>query len=448
MKELPILIKRIKDFFVKLYVRDIISTSFLTILARGAGFLIPIYIGAWFGVNIYTDLFFFAFGIALFIINMLIPAVENIIVPFVAETNNEGSDVGAFLGAVIAVMTPMAIVALGVLLTILDPALHFMTRFNDYSIKLIVTFIVRISPFIILSLWSGVITGGLNAFGKFSNPAFSPAYRNLLVLLVVYCFKDAVSLNAIIAGYIAGESIRLLILLDTVKNTGVFRLSFSFTMLEKVKNFLKIAFFQTAGLAILGFNPIIDKMVASWTGPGSVSVLFYADRLFYAPITLGTFGVSVVLLSGWSRMYYQTKDIKKMFSTFRKTTVFLGIISLALTVVLCGFSDQITRVIYGSGMMEKSRLDNISSCFFYYTLGLLPSILAVIIVQIYQVIKKTKVLMYWAMLSVFLNLLLDIVLIRLMGIKGVALATTIATFLGVSFLYINLSRETVRDETI
>jgi peptidoglycan biosynthesis protein MviN/MurJ (putative lipid II flippase) len=143
-------------------------------------------------------------------------------------------------------------------------------------------------------------------------------------------------------------------------------------------------------------------MVASWTGPGSVSVLFYADRLFYAPITLGTFGVSVVLLSGWSRMYYQTKDIKKMFSTFRKTTVFLGIISLALTVVLCGFSDQITRVIYGSGMMEKSRLDNISSCFFYYTLGLLPSILAVIIVQIYQVIKKTKVLMYWAMLSVFL----------------------------------------------
>ncbi|HIJ53334.1 MAG TPA: hypothetical protein HPP66_09295 [Planctomycetes bacterium] len=94
--------KIISEFYKRPLVRDTIKTTIWSTVGKAAGFLIPFFIAAWFGISSETDAFFFAYGLILFLSGIFAPVVESVIVPYIAEARTNNEDVGRFVGNILA----------------------------------------------------------------------------------------------------------------------------------------------------------------------------------------------------------------------------------------------------------------------------------------------------------------------------------------------------------
>lgn len=422
-------------------IRDTSTTTLWSVLGKGIGFLIPFFIAAWFGATAETDIFFFAYGIILFIAGILIPLAESIIVPYIAEARSDGRDVGKFIGGILETGTIGIIILTGLLILFIKPLLYLITDFDEKSLRLAYLLLAETSPLIIFSAWSSVFAAGLNAYRKFKLPALSPAFRALVNLAVIFIFKNRLGVHAIAIGYVAGEIVRLLILCFAVYRFRLFTIAFSIRTDPKLKEFFRIASYQAIALVALGLNPVVDRAMASWLSTGNISVLYYADRLYFIPVTIGVSGLSVVLLSGWSKLYYTHRKAELLRSDFSKIAKRLIPAAVFATVFLCLLSGIIVLLVYGRSKLSWEALLGVRQTFVFYALGLTPYFLGMLTIRFYQVLKDTRILMKWAIFSVAANVLCNLILMRYMGVAGLALSTTIVCAIGSLYLYLKLPVE-------
>lgn len=406
--------------------RDTLTTTFFSTAGKSVAFLVPFFIAAWFGVTAETDAFFFAYGLILFISGVFAPVVESVIVPYIAEARAKGNDVGRFVGNVLGVSGLSLLVLSAALLTVMKPALALGTRFDAETLNLVFRLLVETSPLFILLVWTSVLAGTLNAHKKFVFPALSPGFRAIIILGLIFIFKDAYGVHAIALGYVAGEVIRLIILVGVCKQTDLFRIRFFLSLEPTLGEFSKTAAFQIIGMVAVGLNPIVDKAMASWVGKGSVSILHYADRLYMIPITFITTGLMVTLLSHWSERYYEWGR-QGLNNDVKKTLKIVGLAALLITVFLVLIHKSLVHLAYGRGAFDSARLPEIGWVWVCYLLGFIPYMIGWVYVRAHLVLKNTRILMINAFYLFGLNILLNFLLMRFLGVAGIALATTFAS---------------------
>ena len=414
-------------------VRDTVTTTFLSILGKGIGFLIPFFIAAWFGVTDETDSFFFAFGLILFLIQMFSPAVENVIVPFIASATANNEDVGEFLGRTLGISAVGLSLLTTLFLIVAGPVLSILTKFSPTELSLIQSILIETSPLVVLLVWTAILSGTFNAYKIFSIPALSPACRAIVTIGFIFALKDTIGIHAIAWGYVAGEIVRLGILLFLLKRLKLFRLKFSIRWDEKLSYFLKTSSYQIIGLSVLSFTPIINQTMASWLGTGNVSLLSYANRLYFIPTTLMASGLMVTVLSHWSTEYQTGGDLLLKRNVLKAIRV-VGVISLLLTISLFLAKDFVVSIVYGYGKFPKEEMHDVAQLFGFLLLGLTPYLLSLLYSKAFLTLKNTKVLLLTALVTVIGTLVLNMVFMRILGIMGIALAASTVTVLSLAIL--------------
>lgn len=408
-------------------IKDTIWVSILGVGGKSIGFLIPFFIAAWFGINAQTDAFFFAYGIILFFAGILSPVVESVIVPYIVEARNNKRDIASFTGSILSLSGIGLAAVLILFLLISRPFLHLITRFDLQTIDLVYYLLIEISPLVILLVWTSILAGTLNAYKRFTIPSLSPIFRAIVCLIIIFSLKGMLGVHSITLGYLTGEIIRLIILFWACGSLLSLKLQWVFRLTPEVKDFLVKGFYQTFGMAIRGLNPLVDKTMASWLSVGSVSVLHYADRLFMIPVTIATSGLMITILSHWSEIFYsQNQDM----STLKKEIEWaIKIITLPLLIVTIGLilmSEPIVNIVFSNGMFDSARLPELRWTWICYMLGLPGYIIGLVYVRAYLVLKMTRQLMEIAFLTVIVNVLLNFILMYYLGVKGIALSTTIS----------------------
>ena len=214
-----------------------------------------------------------------------------------------------------------------------------------------------------------------------------------------------------------------------------FKLSISIN--PKLKEFLKISSYQIFGMLILSFNPLVDKAMASWLAPGSISVLEYANRIYQIPIILISTGFFTVLLSHWSETFYSQGEV-----VFKKKVIdvakIVGLASVVCCVLLLLFSHPIVRLVYGHGKFPEQYFSTITNVLILYLLGLAPTVLGLVFTRAHLVFKNTKTLMILGAFNFFMNILFNFALIKPFGIYGLALSTAFTYSIITICLYITL----------
>ena len=415
--------------------KDIIITTGWSILGKAAGFLIPFFIAAWFGVSSATDAFFFAYGLTFCLSSIFAPVVESVIVPFIAEIKaKDETEVRTFLGNTLIVgIVGLALLG-GLFIVISRPLLGYVTSFSQESLKLIFWLFVETMPLLVLIVGTSLLSGALNAYKVFWLPAISPAFRAVIILFVVLIFKDKIGVHSIAIGYVAGEVFRLLILLNEVTKRRILSFNISIELNPKFFKFIKTSFYQVIGTVVLAFNPIVDKTMGSWLGPGNVSILEYADRLYQIPSTLIGYGLFVVLLSHWSDEFYQGNEgvfMQKVIYTAK----LVGILTLSLSFILFLMRQPLVNLVYGHGDFPVQYLSLVAAVWSLYLIGLAPTIVGLVFVRAHIVEKNTKFLMVIGIINFILNIILNLLLIRPIGVFGLALSTTITYSISAAILF-------------
>ena len=405
---------------------DTITTTGWSSAGKVVGFFIPFFIAAWFGLSDETDAFFFVYGLILFFSGIFTTVVENVIVPYIAEARVKNEDVGRFVGKII-VVSGIGLVALtGCLFLVMRPILSLITRFDPHTLNLVFRLLMETAPLILLLTWTSIIAGSLNAYQKFTFPAVSPGFRALVILIVIFAWKETMGVHAIPLGYVVGEFVRLMILTGVMIRLNLFKLSFSFKFSPKLKEFLRTASYQTIGMVALALNPIVDKVMASWLVEGSVSVLHYAERLYLIPVNFLTAGLMVTLLSHWSLMYYESGR-GKLRAHVKKAVRVVGIITLPVLILFVVLHQPLVKLAFGRGVFDQTRLPQVGWAFVSYLLGVVPYLGGIIYFRAHLTLKNTKVLMYCGFYRCVLNIILNFFLMRVFSTSGIALSTSLTS---------------------
>lgn len=419
---------------------DTITTTILSTFGKGAGFLMPFFVAVWFGATAETDAFFYAYGLIVFMAVIFSPVVESLIVPFIAEARAKNEDVGAFVGKVLGTTLAILPVLSAAFLFFIKPALPLISRFSSEGIDLIFVILLESLPLAFLLVWTSVLSGTLNAYKIFGVPAISPAFRAIATLSFIFFFKDSMGVHSIALGYVAGEAVRLAILFVILGRVKKLRLMLSFGWDRKFMDFIKTSSYQMIGISVLAFVSLINKTMASWLGPGNVTLYEYAERLFMITVTFATSGFFPAVLSHWSADFYGIKEGLNDFRVkVRKTAVVAFFAGLLIFAVFMLLENPLIGFVYGRGSISEESMKLIGMVFTGFLAGIVPYLFGSVFIRAHLVLKNTRFIMRLSVLNCFLSVVLNYLLLRIIGLSGIAISTSLNSAIMAVFLLFSFS---------
>ncbi len=426
---------KIKLLLNNRFVSDTITTTLWSNIGRGMGFLVPFFIAYWFGISGETDVFFFAYGVILFVSGVFAPVVEGLLIPYIVEIDIAKRNSVQFVNHLIT-KSAIWIAIFSVFFVCTVPfALRLAAKFTPSSLKLLTILLLEITPLLLLLSWTSILSGFFNAKKLFIFPALSPAIRAIVNLIVICALKNRIGIHSVAIGYVLGETVRFLVLFIAAKmNNYHIRLTLAHEPL--ITQFMGKMAYQSVSMAVVGFLPIINKFFASWLQQGSISILEYADRVYIIPITFLSSGLMVTLLSHFSDKYYEYGK-KKLVTLVNKAAVGTAILTIPLTLILMALSGKIAYLIYGHGAFDLSKINDVGVVLFFNFMGLTPYMLGIIFVRAHLAIKNTPILMNGALLNIIANCCFVAILIRFLGIRGIAISVFLVSVINAIFLAYN-----------
>ncbi len=284
--------------------------------------------------------------------------------------------------------------------------------------------------------------GILNSLGHFLAPALAPCILNITLIASALAGKY-LNINIAIAlsyGVLLAGLGQFLLQLPFLKK-------YNFSIFGKidlkhqgVKLLFKMMLPSIYGAAVYQLNIMLNTLLASFLESGSVSYLYYADRLVQFPLGIFGVAVSVAALPDLSELSSK-KDIQGFKNILNKSIYFLLFICLPASAGLIGLSYPIIEVLFKRGAFNSDSVQATSLCLIGYSLGLPAfSLIRTLISSLYS-LKDTKTPAYIATVCLFVNLIFGIVLMQRLSYFGLALAVSISSWTNVILLYIALNKK-------
>ncbi|MCM8775160.1 MAG: polysaccharide biosynthesis C-terminal domain-containing protein [Candidatus Omnitrophica bacterium] len=414
--------------------REAVSTSIFSILGKGVSLVIPFFIGAWFGTTAETDAFFLAYSLLIFVAATVGSIFETLLVPFVSDIRTRSDDVGLFIGNLIVRSTIYLFTILLFLLVLVRPLITQTTQFSGETIHLVWTLVLEMVAVVVFLTWTSILNGALNCYRVFFVSAVSPGIRSVTVICAAFFLKDHLGIHALPLGYVLGEALRFFVgFYFFAKKIGSVHLTTRRTAIE-MRPFLKSFIPQSAGLVFINLMMVVDQIMASWVGPGSLSIYAYADRLYTIPYFLIATGVVPVVFSYWADAFsrssadFSWQKIRGVMTDLTVLTVFFSI----LIVLLQG---SISRFAFGRGVFPDSELHTVGGLLALLGMGFPFQVLNLLCVRVLIIYKCNIFYMAVGFLRLVLDVILNYLFMIFMGIYGIALSTSLLNLISAVVLY-------------
>ncbi|MEC8147433.1 MAG: murein biosynthesis integral membrane protein MurJ [Pseudomonadota bacterium] len=430
----------------------------MTLLSRLLGYLRDMLIARLFGASIYTDAFFIAFKIPnLFRRFFAEGAFSTAFIPVLTEyheTRNK-NNLNLFLDSQISALIVILglVVGFGIILApfviiIFAPGFEQDSERYQLSVGLLrITF-----PYLIFISLTAFFASILNVFGRFAIAAFTPALLNICMILAAIFLSPffSVPVYSLAVGVFIGGVLQL-----TLQYFSVRRLGFRVTIRsgfehEGVKKVFKLMVPGILGGSVAQLNILIDSIIASFLTAGSISWLYYSDRVIELP--LGVFGIALAtaILPSLSK-FAISAEFEKFDAAVKHSinwTLFLGIPS---TVGIILLAEPIVVSLFQYGEMTIFDVEQCTKSLRAYALGLPAFILIKVLAAAYFARKDMLTPVKFAVVALILNTILNVVFMNYFGHVGLALATSIAAWLNAMLLFVclKISENTINgDEKI
>ena len=413
----------------------------MTLVSRILGFMRDMIIARLVGAGIAADAFFVAFKIPnLFRRLFAEGAFSQAFIPVLTEYKSTGDQdrvidlVGATAGALALVL--FGVVTLGILAAPYFIAV-FAPGFTQDAVRWdLATLLLRITfPYLLFISITALFGSLLNTYGRFAIPAVTPALLNIaLIVAAVFAaprFDEPVVALAI--GVFAGGLLQFAMQFAAVLRLGVLRrLSFGFAH-PGVRQILKLMAPAIFGVSVAQINLMIDTMIASLLETGSISWLYYSDRLVEFP--LGVFGIALatVVLPSLSRHHAggRSENFSATLDWALKLTL---LISLPAACALALLAQPMLSALFQYGQLVERDVVMAGRSLVAYSAGLTAFILVKILAPGYFARQDTKTPVKIGIIAMVTNVALNLILVWPLAHAGLALATSLSAFLNAGLL--------------
>jgi putative peptidoglycan lipid II flippase len=431
------------------------SVGIATILSRILGFVRDVVLARMFGASGATDAFFLAFKIPNFLRRLFAEGSFSLaFVPVLSELRNAGDrralrefvdHVAGTLAAFLLVLTALGIIAAPLVLAVFAPgwALEGRPEFELSTQMLRITF-----PYILFISLTALAGGILNSFERFWVPALTPILLNLSLIgcALLLSGRLEVPVMALAWGVLLAGFLQLLVQVPALMRLGLLPRPRWGWQHSGVRRVLRLMIPTLVGSSAAQVNLLLDSIIATFLVAGSVSWLYYSDRLLEFP--LGVFGVALatVILPNLSRKH--AAQTAAAFSDTLDWALRLAVlITLPAAVGLAVLAGPILVTLFQYGQFEAHDVHMSALSLMAYSLGL-PAFIAVkVLAPGYFARQDTRTPVKYSLISMGANVLLNLAFVGCLlwvGFAGphagLALASAVSAMLNASLLYLGLRR--------
>lgn len=349
----------------------------MTLISRILGFARDVVLARWFGAGWAMDAFVVAFKIPNFLRRLFAEGSFSLaFVPVLNEYKEKGdhaalrslidATTGALLG-VLMVLTVLGIWGAGWVIRLFAPG--FM---EDPAQLALATEMLRITfPYLLLIALTALAGGILNTLGRFSLPAITPALLNISMITAAVAFSQYFDppIKALAWGVLIAGVLQLAVQLPALFRHRVLPRPWPDFSHPGVRRILRLMVPTLFGSSVAQINLLLDTLIASLLMVGSISWLYYADRLMEFP--LGLFGValSTVILPTLSRLHAR-EDTDAFHSTLNWALWMGWVIGLPAAVGLAMLAGPTITTLFNYGAFTETDVRMASWALVAYCVGL------------------------------------------------------------------------------
>lgn len=422
--------------------RTLATVSSLTLLSRALGFLRDFVIARTFGAGMLTDAFFVAFRLPNLLRRLFAEgAFSQAFVPLLAEYRNR-SEAEATRQLVDRVATALFLIVL--LVAILGvagaPMLVYVSApgyaADTEKFALTVTLTRITFPYILFMALVAMAAGILNTWARFALPAFTPVLLNItfigMALLAAPYFDPPVL--ALAWAVFLGGLLQLAIQLPALQRIGMLpRLDFAPND-PGVRRILKLMAPAILGVSVAQISLLINTIFASFLVSGSVSWLYYADRLMEFPAGLLGAALGTILLPSLSRAHASENpgEFSALLDWGLKLTFLL---TLPATVGLAVLGVPLIATLFQHGAFTSSDVLQTREALTAYSIGLIGLILVKVLAPGFYARQDIRTPVKVALLTLAATQAMNLIFIGPLKHAGLALAIGLASCLNASLLF-------------
>lgn len=413
----------------------------ITIVSKILGFGREIVLSYVYGASSITDAYLISKTIPLTIFAFVSSGVATGFVPMYSRIRKEYGQLSAnqFTSNLSNFLLLLASLIVVIVLVFTQPIVKlFATGFTGETLEMAVNF-TRITIFgVYFTAMLHVFTGYLRVHENYIAPALIGLPMNIIIIGSLF-ISTGTSIYVIAVGSVIATASQLVILLPYIRKVGYHYKPIIDFKDEHLKTMVLIALPIIAGASVNQINILIDRTLASGIAVGGISALNYANRLNDFVQGLFVASITTVMYPMISKMAAED-NLKGLKSTISEAISIISLLVIPATVGAMIFSEEIVSLLFGRGAFTLEAIKMTGAALFYYSIGMIAFGLRDILSRAFYALQDTKTPMINASIAVVINIVLNIILSKYLGIGGLALATSISAIIGTGLLFITLRR--------
>ncbi len=422
----------------------------MTLISRILGFMRDAIIARAFGAGIYTDAFFVAFKLPNLLRRLFAEgAFSQAFVPILAEyKTRRGHDatrdlvdhVATLLALILLGVSLIGILAAPVVIYISAPGFAATPEKFDITVQLL----RWIFPYIFFISLVSLAGGILNTYSKFSIPAFTPALLNLSFIGCALWLAPHMHppVMALAVAVLLGGLLQLGFQLPFLVKIGLlprFRLNLKDEGVWRIMKLMGPAVF---GVSIAQISLLINTIFASFLETGSVSWLYYADRLMEFPTGMLGVALGTILLPSLAKHY--SDDSPEKFSSLLDWGLRLTLmLALPAALALAILAVPLISTLFYYGKFSAHDLWMTREALVAYSAGLLGLIMVKVLAPGFYARQNIRTPVKIAIFTLFATQLMNLAFVWKLQHAGLALAIGLGACINAALLYYHLRRHQI-----
>jgi len=420
-----------------------ILITLITFLSKLSGFIRDVILASSFGTTLNSDAFIMAQSIIGVFTGLVLAALGTTFIPVMSDylLYKSKDETKKFINVVYTVSIGLTIIIciLGMIFTKQLVGL-FAPSFSLVAHDLTVQLMWIMLPTIVLTTLVTLNNAKLQNHGKYLVSAAIGFPMNFIMIITMLFFTDSFGIQGLSIALVIGTLLQPLLQMPFTRKLGYpYKLQIDF----KEDGLRRIGILIVPiliGTGIQQINTMVDRILASGLAEGSIAALTFSNRL--GVFITGLLSAAVVSIYYTSMSNYFSAGKDELFKKLLRNTINIStILIIPASVGFMVLRLPIVQLIFERGMFDSTASEMTAVALFYFTIGLIGFLLRDVLSRAFYALKDTKTVMINGSIAVITNIVACIVLVRYLGLGGLALGTSISGIVSSVLLLISLHKK-------
>lgn len=426
---------------------NMLTIAVVSILVKGVAFFKEILIADTYGVSMLLDTYLIAALIPSFIQNVFIGSYNVVFIPNYVAEKEQLKNPKAFQGSSFVITIGLALLMMCI--TYLGIDLYLEVLFPGHEMQyyeLIKSQLWIILPCIVLWAISSLISGLMMVENEYLYSSLNAIFVPLITIVFLLFFHSFLQEKTLALGMLVGSMLSCIYLILVGIRKKAISLGKPNFKNKNIKILIKQFPAKISSSVIHGLNPIIDQFYSAQLAVGAIASLNYGSKIPVVVLGLISIPVGNTLLPYFSKK--AMKGSKQLYEDLKKILVIGLAAGVVLAVILIIFSKIIITVFFERGTFTNSDTNQVYVIQQMYLIQIPFYISAIVMNKYLTAINKNNFLVLSSLINMVLNISLNYVFLQWLGIKGIALATSVVYFVNALIIYLYIQKMNKKNHNV